>query len=150
MTAAFQKTADVIKKNYPYYFLVLILTGLSIGINLFIDSSSLFHVRNIYTFGLQISTYSLAAVVIFVLSGLYITNCYQNYLYPSTLITIGVLSNFIEKLSFGAVVDYIQFFNSYINLADVMIWTGLFWLNFVIWFSPAQIKNIFYKQKAIT
>jgi lipoprotein signal peptidase len=146
MPKIFNKIISALYYNHRYYLMIVILVIISIAINYGISKSTLFNINNLYTFGLQISTLSLAVVVIFVIFGLYITNCYQQYLAPSTLITIGILSNFFEKLIFNGVIDYIQFFNSYINLADMMIWTGIFWLNFVIWFpSRKKVKNILSK-----
>ena len=42
------------------------------------------------------------------------------------LIISGALSNFIDRILFGATIDYIRIFTGVINLADVMIVVGLF------------------------
>jgi signal peptidase II len=42
------------------------------------------------------------------------------------LILAGAISNFIDRLLFGFVIDYLAFFSrSYLNLADLMIAAGM-------------------------
>ena len=63
--------------------------------------------------------------------------------YPtiSLLILIGVWSNFFERLLFGNVADYLPFLFSVANIADLMIWSGLIWLNLEIFFGNKKLPT---------
>jgi signal peptidase II len=56
----------------------------------------------------------------------------RNLLFLSfcSLIIIGLISNFIDRLKFGFVVDYINMYFFYNNLADVYIFVGVIFLLF--------------------
>lgn len=42
-----------------------------------------------------------------------------------TLVLFGALSNFIDRMLFGITVDYLRIINGIINIADIMIATGI-------------------------
>ena len=50
-------------------------------------------------------------------------------IWPWALIIIGAISNFLDRIYQGAVIDFINFFGlSVINLSDVYIFLGVAWL----------------------
>jgi signal peptidase II len=52
-----------------------------------------------------------------------------NTSYPLTILTIGAILNYTDRIKFGFVVDYfdLKYFTIF-NLADIMIVTGIVWL----------------------
>lgn len=45
-----------------------------------------------------------------------------------SLIAAGALSNFIDRMLFGYTIDYIRIFTAVINVADIMIFSGILML----------------------
>ncbi|MFA6963787.1 MAG: signal peptidase II [Patescibacteria group bacterium] len=53
---------------------------------------------------------------------------------PKILISVGVVTNLIERAIFGGVVDYIPFFHlTVFNIADVLITIGFMFVLLIIW-----------------
>lgn len=80
-------------------------------------------------FGLEINVlYSLAIFFLFlslVISYLCRKNKLQTFVPMLALIFSGIASNTIDKIRFGFIIDYINFFNVFIfNLADIAILLG--------------------------
>lgn len=48
----------------------------------------------------------------------------RRYVLGFSLILFGAISNYIDRMLFGVTIDYLRFFTSVINLADVMIVCG--------------------------
>jgi len=103
----------------------------------FIDNflSFRFEVNSGIAFGVRIDRILLLFLVIsiiFVLFGL-LFRAYRESrpldVFSVTLIVVGAISNLIDRLRFGFVVDYINVpFFTVFNLADVMITVGVFFL----------------------
>jgi len=78
----------------------------------------------------QILTVVIVIVILIVLSYIWWQSWHKNNLWELTacsLIILGALSNLLDRLLFGYVIDYINiFFWPVFNLADVMIVGGIF------------------------
>ena len=76
-------------------------------------------------------------IVMTILSGLVLAGIvwlvlrYPLYIYPLVLVLAGGISNFIDRLSYGATVDYLRVGGLVGNIADILVVVGLIWL-FVI------------------
>ena len=53
---------------------------------------------------------------------------WQTHLFPLTLLSLGATSNTVDRIIYGYTVDYIRLLTSVINIADIMIITGIFLL----------------------
>lgn len=60
------------------------------------------------------------------------------------LIVAGGLSNLLDRLTYGYVVDYINIHTAYFNLADIFILVGILWIAFHK--SPPSQENLFDSQ----
>ncbi len=102
-------------------FLDQILKNLFLKINLF--------QRNYHSlFGLNINkTLALSALFIFFIF-IFVykqKNKFRNIFIPAGLIICGITSNFIDKIRWGFIIDYINFANIFtFNLADLCILIG--------------------------
>jgi len=117
---------------------IIITSAIVVGISWLIRDNEFFYIPNTLTFGIFIPDYILLGVLVLVTSIIFYFDVYKHYMIPVVLFLSGGWSNGIEKLLFDSVTDYIPFINSYINIADIMIWVGLIWLNIMIWFFPSK------------
>lgn len=92
-------------------------------------------------FSLPAPSFILWPLLILVL-GILLFFCYQAYqakqltVWPLTLIIIGAVSNILDRLLYGGVVDFISFWNFPVfNLSDVYISFG------VVWFLYLELKK---------
>ena len=69
----------------------------------------------------------LTPIIIFGMIAFFLKNKNNNFLHNlgATLIILGATSNYIDRILFGITIDYIRLFTSIINLADLMIITGV-------------------------
>jgi lipoprotein signal peptidase len=129
----------------PEVFPVIAIAGLvtiNILITVLIRQYSIFYYPNSYPFGLGIGQISSSLIVGFVSFGLWKFGFIERTPIFSVLILAGVWSNYIEKLVFdGVVTDYISFWVSYINLADIQIWVGCVALIIQSWFLENNKTN---------
>lgn len=78
--------------------------------------------------------YILLASIILVLIYFWLTAIKQGSVlfWPWSLVIIGAISNLLDRIYHGAVVDFINFFGlTIINLSDVYISLGIVWLLYV-------------------
>ena len=68
-------------------------------------------------------------------------NLHKRYFWSIILISIGFVSNSVEKIGFGQVLDYIPLGIAIVNLADVCIILGLILLNKNIWISHSKNQD---------
>lgn len=86
----------------------------------------------------EIIFWLLAVIVIFILAHLLIVDVKKNrfsFFIIHYLLIIGAASNLIDRLRFGFVIDYLNFYFFYNNLADLAIWGGL-----ILWLWPRRQK----------
>ncbi len=57
------------------------------------------------------------------------------FFFGLTLILAGALSNYLDRLFFGVTIDYLRIFTGIINLADLMITSGVI---FILFASPKK------------
>ncbi len=111
--------------------------GLLMGINFFISylvkSGNLFYVANEFPFNLQVTPISLWVILVFVTYAVFQFHLFEIAPISSTLLLSGAWSNFVERLFFGFVADYIFVPPLYFNLADVQIWLGVLLINLFLW-----------------
>ena len=121
------------KNQYFFDWLKSIFLILSIFLNLFIrflvQNSNIFYVTNQNPIGFfwgYLSAFGLVSLVTF---SIFYFQFWYKFPLISILILSGFYSNFLEKLIFGFVIDYLNFQISYLNLADIQIFSGIFLLN---------------------
>ncbi len=73
----------------------------------------------------------LAGIVWFLLKFIH-TKTHSLYIYPLVLVLAGGISNFIDRLSYGATIDYIRIGGLVGNIADILVVAGLVWLFIII------------------
>jgi len=137
-----------LEQKYPqslHYFWVIFVLCLNLLISDLVRKSGSFYIPNEqpigYTFG-----YMWSVVLISVISWLAF-ELELIYKSPVSLIFIigGVYSNFVERLMWGNVADYMHIRVGYINLADIQIFLGLFILNLHVWFFYDKNKSFIKK-----
>lgn len=63
-------------------------------------------------------------------------------IWPSGLVIIGAISNLLDRLSYGGVVDFITVpYFTVFNLSDVYISIGVVWLLWHLWFYGKNLSN---------
>ena len=144
----FPKLRLIKNEHLQSYGISLILVLINLFIGWLVRNSGVFYYSNKFPFGVNIDLVSTILIVGFVTYGLWQFGYLKRYPVLSILILTGVWSNYLEKWLFGGyVADYISFFFSYINLADIQIWIGLIALNIQIWFldknrsDPQELKQ---------
>lgn len=136
-------------------FFGLFLIFFNILLSYQLPNFSIAYVGNTKPFGFDISLLTTFLIQIFIFFGLYKGGAMDKYRLASALIIAGSFSNFLERLYFGEVKDYLDIGIAYINLADIQIWLGLILLNWQIWFWNKKIKKEYgyglsgYSQKEI-
>ena len=106
-----------------------IFIGLNFGVSLVLPKTGLNYIVNSRPFGLDIAVEVTAFIIIFTILILYKTRLMDKYPISSVMILAGSISNFLERLYFGGVKDYLDVWIAHINLADLQIWIGLALLN---------------------
>lgn len=127
-------------KNTKFFdwikFLFLIL---NVCINLYlrflIQNSNFFYLKNSNPIGFFWGYFSAFGLLILVTFVIFYFEFWKKYWFVSVLILSGFYSNFLEKLIFDFVIDYINFQISYLNLADLQIFAGILLLNLQTFFS---------------
>lgn len=116
---------------YSSFFALLIC--LNFLISYLVKTGGLFFVANQFPFNLQVTPISLWVILVFVTYAVFQFRLFQIAPISSTLLLSGAWSNFIERLVFGFVTDYIVLGSLYFNLADVQIWLGILLINLILW-----------------
>lgn len=118
--------------------LVAILSTFVLSISTVIRRYDYFYEPNQLTFGLPFPTWILFVLMFIVTLGIFYFDLYKHHSIPIALFLTGGWSNAMERILFGSATDYIPFFDGYINIADIMIWGGLVWLNVMLWLFPER------------
>ena len=125
---------------YPlsaYESFYLLAISLLIIFNFFLSylvrTGGIYYIPNTRPFGISFDNFWTILILAFITWSLDTLNFFERYSLPSVLLIVGAWSNFLERIAFGFVADYVSFFINYINLADVQIWVGLALLNWQIW-----------------
>lgn len=122
------------KDKFFYLMLVLGLLALNLSFSVLVRILNLYFVPNTRPFGVSFGPLVSLLILAFISWSLDVLEFFEKYTLASILIAGGAWSNFVERLFFGAVADYIPFVLSTINIADIQIWIGLIILNYKIWF----------------
>jgi lipoprotein signal peptidase len=119
-----------------------LLVVVSQVISFFVEYIGLFYMANKTPLGFNIDITVSFIIIIFITWSLYQFNYIAKYSTASILIIAGAWSNFLERAVLGSVRDYIYLYFTTINLPDILIWSGLIWLNLEIWIlEPARRKK---------
>lgn len=99
-------------------------------IDYFFRDSSLAYINNKYIFGLVGTNLVAVIISIIVLMILWLLfRKYQGTYWPLMIISAATLSNLLDRLFYGGVVDYIKIFSwPYFNIADVAIIVGFIFI----------------------
>lgn len=116
-----------------HVFFVLLIVGINLLISLFLRSQDLFFVANQAPIGHTFGYYSSLLILIFVTWAVIRFDFLHKTPVYAILILAGLYSNFIEKVMFNSVADYLPLGYIYLNLADSQIFLGLIILNFQSW-----------------
>ena len=117
-----------------YLLTISLLIIFNFFISLVVRTQNVYFIPNTRPFGISFDNITVILILSFITWSLDTLNFFDKYNLASVLLIVGAWSNFLERIYFGAVADYVNFFISYINLADVQIWVGLIILNWQIWF----------------
>jgi lipoprotein signal peptidase len=121
------------QRTITYILFFLILTGICLGMSFFIKTIGFYYEENFYPFDLPVAPVVLWVILGFITYIIISFNFYTIAPIAATLLLAGAWSNFIERLIFGYVGDYIYVWVGYINISDLMLWTGIILLNFPFW-----------------
>jgi lipoprotein signal peptidase len=136
--AANIKSEEAIKK--PKLFSIIVLSTAIVASLIYISHTvryqGMLYVQNTLTFGFSIPNIILISALVAVTGGSFYFGLHKSQPAAVVLFLSGGWSNAVEKVIFGSVTDYIPLFDSYINIADIMIWAGVIWLNIGLWFLP--------------
>ena len=117
-----------------YLLTISLLIIFNFFISFIVRTQNVYFIPNTRPFGISFDNITIILILSFITWSLDTLNFFDKYNLASVLLIVGAWSNFLERIYFGAVADYVNFFVSYINLADVQIWVGLIILNWQIWF----------------
>lgn len=117
-----------------YLLAISILIIFNFFISFIVRTQNIYFIPNTKPFGISFDNVTIILILSFITWSLDTLNFFDKYNLASVLLIVGAWSNFLERIYFGAVADYVNFFIAYINLADVQIWVGLLILNWQIWF----------------
>lgn len=117
-----------------YLLAISLLIIFNFFISFIVRTQNVYFIPNTRPFGISFDNITVILILSFITWSLDTLNFFDKYNLASVLLIVGAWSNFLERIYFGAVADYVNFFVSYINLADVQIWVGLIILNWQIWF----------------
>lgn len=117
-----------------YLLTISLLIIFNFFISFIVRTQNVYFIPNTKPFGISFDNITIILILSFITWSLDTLNFFDKYNLASVLLIVGAWSNFLERIYFGAVADYVNFFVSYINLADVQIWVGLIILNWQIWF----------------
>ena len=126
-----EQNNDNLTVVYGAIFLLVLL--LNVGFSVLIKSQGLFAVQNEFPFGLPVSPLILWLILGFVTWAVFQFKFFSFAPIGSILLMAGAWSNFLERLLFGSVGDYIYLGRGYANLADFQIWVGIVLINLVVW-----------------
>lgn len=116
-----------------YLLAISLLIIFNFFISFIVRTQNVYFIPNTRPFGISFDNVTIILILSFITWSLDTLNFFDKYNLASVLLIVGAWSNFLERIYFGAVADYVNFFVSYINLADVQIWVGLIILNWQIW-----------------
>ena len=130
--------------NLKFLVTTFVLVTIGLVVNIIIRYNnffSIFSIRNQYPFGLRIDIIYIAILVITATLFLFFLKITKKHPIACSLILVGAWSNLLERLIFGYVVDYINVNWGYINIADIILWSGLLLINYQVWFiDPMEEK----------
>lgn len=115
---------------------------LNLSLSYLVRTLGLFYIPNQFPFGLSIGPLSATLILLFVTWGVFALKLFDKSPVFTLLILAGGWSNLLERFILGSATDYIMFFISFINLADIQIWIGLILLNIQIWFWPIKKPDV--------
>ena len=109
-------------------FLVTFLITLNLGISLLVQSFNLFYVINSAQETFRFGYWSMIVIPILWLMLAHYLKIYNRYNLIFVVILAGLVSNILERLITGFVVDYFNFGVGVANLADLQIYCGLIYI----------------------
>lgn len=131
-----------IKENWFWQSLILSsVVLLNLLLSWAVRNLGLYYIPNQNPFGFSLGILSSGLILLFVTWGIFSMKLFEKSPVFSLLILAGGWSNYIERIIFGSATDYIIFFFSYINLADIQIWLGLILLNVQVWFGSNKTSE---------
>ena len=109
----------------------------TVGSSLSLKIISITYVTNTgMSFGLLKGMNIVFILVSILVLGFFALVYYKKKKYPIQfgLICAGIIGNLIDRITFGYVIDFIDFrFFPVFNIADASIFIGIFWLVFILW-----------------
>jgi len=119
--------------DISHLMFILLIIGANFGLSFYVRSSSIFYISNESPVGFAFGYYSSVLVLAFITFCIFKYDLIHRSTINSILILSGLYSNFLEKLYWGNVADYMNIQVAQINLADIQILLGLALLNIHIW-----------------
>ena len=116
---------------YSVFFVILLM--FNIGLSYFLRTSNLSIVENLFPFNIPVTPTVLWLILILITFAVFQFKFYTFAPIPTTLLLAGAWSNFVERLFFDSVADYLYLGPVYANLADIRIWIGIVLINLKLW-----------------
>lgn len=119
--------------NYVHFGLIIFISAINIGISALLRFNNLFFVNNSWPISFVFGYYSSVLILIIATFLLIKFKLFKKSPVYSIFIISGLYSNFVEKIIWGGVADYLTFINLNLNLADTQIFLGAIMINVEIW-----------------
>lgn len=124
--------------DISHILFIIFIIGANFGLSFYVRSSNFFYISNENPVGFAFGYYSSVLVLVFITFCVFKYDLIHRSTINSIMILSGLYSNFLEKLYWGNVADYMNIQIAQINLADIQILLGLFLLNLDIWTKKDQ------------
>jgi hypothetical protein len=129
-----------IPRKIFFFTLTLLLSIIGVvrySVNLF----DLSYVSNDKPFSIPLP-FPLSILVLLIIIGfLFFSGLIKKFSFSTAFIIAGALGNFVERLFLSSVRDYINIYVGWINLSDLILWTGLIILNYEFWFKTIDSES---------
>lgn len=119
--------------EYFHFAVILGVCLINIGISAVLRSSNIFFVSNPSPIGFSFGYYSSVAIIAAATWLLIKFGFFKKSPVYSIFILAGLYSNFVEKLIWNNVADYLTLGNLNLNLADIQIFLGIIMINVEVW-----------------
>jgi lipoprotein signal peptidase len=119
--------------DISHLLFIFFIIGANFGLSFYVRNSNFFYVSNENPVGFAFGYYSSVLILVFITFCIFKYDLIHRSTINSIMILSGLYSNFLEKLYWGNVADYMNVQIAQINLADIQILLGLFLLNIDIW-----------------
>jgi lipoprotein signal peptidase len=132
-----------------HVFFVALIVVINLFISSYLRNQGLFFVANQTPIGHSFGYYSSLLILLFSTWAVIKFDFLHKTPVYAILILAGLYSNFVEKVMFNSVADYLPLGSLYLNLADSQIFLGLLILNLQSWIPKVKVSLEVSKSKSL-